>query len=213
MSIFPQCRSISGSRCGKSAFMLKEVFGNSAYPLSQEPRPDCLLKSSNYTIRRKHCLFWFGVQSLSLEFNRQWIRACIRHAVSLSCLHPGGPFPCRLTMKNRNSGLTSSRCAHERIYRPSRRSRPHNDGHSWSRKCISRAESGMTIAATYPAAVISMSLLRLLKGSLLEENMARTIGSIGESVAAGAVFTIPASSCRALAGDGLDKYWESVALM
>src|SRR3954470_17720971 len=52
--------------------------------------------------------------------------------------------------------------------------------------------AGMTIAATYPAAVIGMSLLRLMKGSLLEENMARNIGSIGESVAAGAIFTIPA---------------------
>src|SRR3954467_15012578 len=44
--------------------------------------------------------------------------------------------------------------------------------------------AGMTIAATYPAAVISMAVLRLLKGSILEENTARTIGSIGESVAA-----------------------------
>src|SRR5690242_17701462 len=52
--------------------------------------------------------------------------------------------------------------------------------------------AGMTIAATYPAAVIGMAILRLMKGSLLEENVARTIGSIGESVAAGAVFTIPA---------------------
>src|ERR1700731_2235807 len=52
--------------------------------------------------------------------------------------------------------------------------------------------AGMTIAATYPAAVIGMGVLRLLKGSILEENIARTIGSIGESVAAGAVFTIPA---------------------
>src|SRR5512145_1482042 len=53
-------------------------------------------------------------------------------------------------------------------------------------------KAGMTIAATYPAAVISMAVLKLLKGSILEENMARTMGSIGESVAAGAVFTIPA---------------------
>jgi len=53
-------------------------------------------------------------------------------------------------------------------------------------------KAGMTIAATYPAAVISMALLRLMKGSLLEENIARTVGSIGESVAAGAIFTIPA---------------------
>ncbi|MGA7382108.1 MAG: OPT/YSL family transporter, partial [Terriglobales bacterium] len=50
-------------------------------------------------------------------------------------------------------------------------------------------KAGMTIAATYPAAVIGMSLLRLMKGSLLEENIARTVGAIGESVAAGAVFT------------------------
>jgi putative OPT family oligopeptide transporter len=53
-------------------------------------------------------------------------------------------------------------------------------------------KAGMTIAATYPAAVIGMALLRLMKGSILEENFARTVGSIGESVAAGAVFTIPA---------------------
>jgi len=53
-------------------------------------------------------------------------------------------------------------------------------------------KAGMTIAATYPAAVIGMAVLRVMKGSILEENIARTVGSIGESVAAGAVFTIPA---------------------
>jgi putative OPT family oligopeptide transporter len=53
-------------------------------------------------------------------------------------------------------------------------------------------KAGMTIAATYPAAVISMAFLRLMKGNILEENFARTVGSIGESVAAGAIFTIPA---------------------
>ncbi len=53
-------------------------------------------------------------------------------------------------------------------------------------------KAGMTIAATYPAAVIGMAVLRLTKGSILEENIARTVGSIGESVAAGAIFTIPA---------------------
>jgi len=52
--------------------------------------------------------------------------------------------------------------------------------------------AGMTIAATYPAAVIGMAVLRVLKGSILEENYARTVGSIGESVAAGAIFTVPA---------------------
>jgi putative OPT family oligopeptide transporter len=74
--------------------------------------------------------------------------------------------------------------------------------------------AGMTIAATYPAAVIGMALLRLMKGSLLEENIARTVGSIGESVAAGAVFTIPAFVMAGLwTGLTGDKYWESVALM
>src|SRR5512133_1418747 len=52
--------------------------------------------------------------------------------------------------------------------------------------------AGMTIAATYPAAVIGMALLKQMKGSILEENFARTVGSIGESVAAGAIFTLPA---------------------
>jgi len=75
-------------------------------------------------------------------------------------------------------------------------------------------KAGMTIAATYPAAVISMALLRLVKGSLLEENVARTIGSIGESVAAGAVFTIPAFVIGGLwPGLGHDQYWKAVALM
>src|ERR1039457_7111423 len=53
-------------------------------------------------------------------------------------------------------------------------------------------KAGQTIAATYPAAVIGMAILRVFKGSILEENIARTAGSIGESVAAGAVFTLPA---------------------
>ncbi len=52
--------------------------------------------------------------------------------------------------------------------------------------------AGMTIAATYPAAVIGMAILKAMKGSILEENFARTVGSIGESVAAGAIFTLPA---------------------
>lgn len=75
-------------------------------------------------------------------------------------------------------------------------------------------KAGMTIAATYPAAVIGMSLLRIMKGSLLEENIARTIGSIGESVAAGAIFTIPAFVLAGLwPGLTKDKYWNCVVLM
>ena len=75
--------------------------------------------------------------------------------------------------------------------------------------------AGMTIAATYPAAVIGMAILRLMRGSLLEENIARTIGSIGESVAAGAVFTIPAFVLSGVwpVFDVAHGYWKSVALM
>ncbi len=54
-------------------------------------------------------------------------------------------------------------------------------------------KAGMTIAATYPAAVLGMAFLRLFKdNNILEENFVRTVGSIGESVAAGAIFTLPA---------------------
>lgn len=53
---------------------------------------------------------------------------------------------------------------------------------------------GMTISASIPAAVISMGVLRVLfkRDSILENNMAQTIGSAGESLAAGAIFTLPA---------------------
>ena len=75
--------------------------------------------------------------------------------------------------------------------------------------------AGMTIAATYPAAVIGMAVLRLCRGSILEENMARTVGSIGESVAAGAIFTIPAfvitKSWPSFAPE--HAYWQSTVLM
>ena len=53
---------------------------------------------------------------------------------------------------------------------------------------------GMTISASVPAAVISMGVLRyvLRRDSILENNMVQTIGSAGESLAAGAIFTLPA---------------------
>src|SRR5499433_3773118 len=75
--------------------------------------------------------------------------------------------------------------------------------------------AGQTIAATYPAAVISMAALRLRGGSILEENLARTAGSIGESIAAGAIFTIPAFVISRAwpAFDFEHAYWKSTALM
>jgi len=76
-------------------------------------------------------------------------------------------------------------------------------------------KAGQTIAATYPAAVISMAVLRFRRGTILQENLARTAGSIGESVAAGAVFTLPAFL---LAGvwpsfTPAEAWWKSTALM
>jgi putative OPT family oligopeptide transporter len=51
---------------------------------------------------------------------------------------------------------------------------------------------GLTVAATFPAAVVAMAALRPLRGNILEENMARTTASVGEALVAGAIFTIPA---------------------
>jgi putative OPT family oligopeptide transporter len=52
---------------------------------------------------------------------------------------------------------------------------------------------GLTVSASIPVAVVSMAILRALKnGSILENNMAQTVGSAGESLAAGIIFTIPA---------------------
>src|SRR5215470_14051628 len=75
--------------------------------------------------------------------------------------------------------------------------------------------AGITIAATYPAAVIGMAALRLFRGSVLEENICRTAGSIGESVAAGAIFTLPAFVIsKAWPSFGFeDAYLKSTALM
>jgi len=76
-------------------------------------------------------------------------------------------------------------------------------------------KAGMTIAATYPAAVIGMALLKLFKGSILEENFARTVGSIGESVAAGAIFTIPAFLIAGVWTEffSVQHYLEATAIM
>src|ERR1700682_1483581 len=75
--------------------------------------------------------------------------------------------------------------------------------------------AGQTIAATYPAAVIGMAVRRIFKGSILEENIARTAGSIGESVAAGAIFTLPAfviAKAWPSFSPG-DAYWKCTVLM
>lgn len=53
---------------------------------------------------------------------------------------------------------------------------------------------GMTVSASIPAAVIAMGVIRILmrKNSILESNIVQTIGSAGESLAAGSIFTLPA---------------------
>ena len=52
----------------------------------------------------------------------------------------------------------------------------------------------MTVSASIPAAVISMAVIRIImkRDSILESNMVQTIGSAGESLAAGSIFTMPA---------------------
>src|SRR5947207_5802816 len=77
--------------------------------------------------------------------------------------------------------------------------------------------AGITIAATYPAAVIGMAVIRLWKGSILEENIARTSGTIGEGIAAGAIFTIPAfviaGSWTSFGLTDWKTYWKATSLI
>ncbi|MFQ5928784.1 MAG: OPT family oligopeptide transporter [Acidobacteriota bacterium] len=72
-------------------------------------------------------------------------------------------------------------------------------------------KAGLTVAATFPAAVVAMAALRGLKGSVLEENIARTTASVGEALVAGAIFTIPAFVISGV-WDRL-RYWESTFIM
>jgi putative OPT family oligopeptide transporter len=53
-------------------------------------------------------------------------------------------------------------------------------------------KAGMTVSATFPAAVVAMAVLRIFRGSVLEENISRTTASVGEALVAGAIFTLPA---------------------
>ena len=71
--------------------------------------------------------------------------------------------------------------------------------------------AGLTVAATFPAAVVAMAAMRMLGGSVLEENISRTTASVGEALVAGAIFTIPAFVISGV-WDEL-RYWESTAIM
>ncbi len=74
-------------------------------------------------------------------------------------------------------------------------------------------KAGLTVAATFPAAVVAMAALRLpfMRGTILEENVARTAASVGEALVAGAIFTIPAFVISG-AWDHI-HYWESTVIM
>ncbi len=72
-------------------------------------------------------------------------------------------------------------------------------------------KAGLTVAATFPAAVVAMAVLRIFKGSILEENLARTTASVGEALVAGAIFTLPAFVITG-AWDEL-RYWPATMIM
>ncbi len=81
-------------------------------------------------------------------------------------------------------------------------------------------KAGMTVAATFPAAVIAMAAFRLpfFRGTVLEQNIARTTASVGEALVAGAIFTLPAFVMVEVGGQRLwenflDHYWESAVIL
>jgi len=78
-------------------------------------------------------------------------------------------------------------------------------------------KAGMTISASFPAAVIAIAAFRLpfLRGTVLEQNTARTAAAVGEALVAGAIFTLPAFVMVSLGGERLwthFNYWESSIL-
>ncbi len=70
---------------------------------------------------------------------------------------------------------------------------------------------GMTVSASIPAAVISMGIIRIIlkRDSILENNLVQTVGSTGESLASGAIFTLPALFMWAKESDAITKpsFW------
>lgn len=72
-------------------------------------------------------------------------------------------------------------------------------------------KAGMTVSAVFPAAVLAMAFLRPLRGTVLEENIARTTGAVGEALAAGAVFTLPAMILTGVWSEF--RYWEATAIL
>ena len=75
--------------------------------------------------------------------------------------------------------------------------------------------AGQTVSATLPAAIIALALFRIprFRGTLLEQNIARTAASVGEALVAGAVFTIPAFVMVGYWKDLRSHYWEATAIL
>ncbi len=73
-------------------------------------------------------------------------------------------------------------------------------------------KAGLTVSAIFPAAVVAMAALRIVGGSILEENLARTTASVGEALVAGAIFTIPAFLLTGVWGE-LDYIKSSLIMM
>jgi len=75
-------------------------------------------------------------------------------------------------------------------------------------------KAGQTVSATFPAAVLAIAAFRLpfMRGSVLEQNIARTSASVGEALVAGAIFTVPAFVMVSVGGTRLwtkFNYWET----
>jgi putative OPT family oligopeptide transporter len=75
-------------------------------------------------------------------------------------------------------------------------------------------KAGQTVSATFPAAILAMAAFRLpfFRGNVLEQNIARSAGTVGEALAAGAIFTIPAFLLVSVDGQRLwtsFDYWET----
>ena len=79
-------------------------------------------------------------------------------------------------------------------------------------------KAGLTISATFPAAVVAIAAFRLpfMRGNVLEQNLARTTASVGEALVAGAIFTIPAFLIARVDGEPVWSefdYWSSTWIM
>ncbi len=79
-------------------------------------------------------------------------------------------------------------------------------------------KAGMTVAATFPAAVIAMAIFRLpgMRGTILEQNITRTTATVGEALVAAAIFTVPAFVMATVDGHPIwaqFDYWQSVLIL